>query len=433
MNVQSGYSQSDYGARLVSPQEQVIYDHWLKCVNSEQPDVIIQRFNALFIDGTGYRDREVVESLDTILLDNHADMYFHHILNRCCHILINRWQNNRDHQPAIAELVGLFDYYPSHAVREVSRARSVRHLREIVAQFKKTEQYLMLKRLVQATAEAAAPAPLLSRQPLGTLIGRYPYLYEHCLLSEESPEEQQTHVRRMQHQAQKKVELDLSQYVNYRVRRSRLKRRGLLDQHGQWLRPSDNPTLLSDRELVDSLQQFSGKNADGRTYNDLALLFRSQCCEAVTFKSFKDSFYDYLLSGVDPAYGRQHFNDALHQHLKDIYPENNHQRLNDFLLVRTCSNLFNFLVVDPVGSHSHFVFIDLINNLGATLTTGLLLRILLLCRKVKPYLERRLSTLFSHYESAKQDSVGWLVKMLETLNLALSLTFGHLDISHALA
>ncbi|MEM9265499.1 MAG: hypothetical protein AAGA46_08240 [Cyanobacteria bacterium P01_F01_bin.13] len=432
MNVQSSYSRSDYGARLVSPQEQVLYDHWLGCVNSEQPDVLIQRFNTLFLDGTGYDDRNVVSSLDTILMDRHADMYFHHILNRCCHILINRWQKHREYQPAIAELVTLFEYSPSQGVREVSRARSVRRLREIVAQFRKTEQYLMLKRLVQVMSEDSEPG-LHSRQPLGTLIGRYPYLYEHCLLSEESPQEQKTHVRRMQHQAQKKVELDLSQYVNYRVRRSRLKRKGLLDKHGQWLRPSTNPTLLSDRELVDSLQQFSGTDAQGRTYNDLALRFRSQCCDSVTFKSFKDDLYEYLLSGVDPAYGRQHFNDALYQHLTEIYPDNNDQRLNDFLLVRTCSNLFNFLVVDPAGSHSHFVFIDLINNLGATLTTGLLLRILLLCRKVKPYLERRLSTLFSHYESAKQDSVGWLVKILETLNLALSLTFGHLDISHALA
>ncbi|MEL7506338.1 MAG: hypothetical protein AAFN42_03315 [Cyanobacteria bacterium J06554_1] len=432
MNVQSGYSQSDYGARLVSPQEQVLYDHWLGCVNSERPEVLVQRFNNLFIDGTGYGDREVVSSLDTILMDRHADLYFHHILNRCCHILINRWQKNREHQSAIIELVNLFEYAPSQAVREVSRARSVRRLREIVAQFGKTEQYLMLKRLVQVMARESEPR-LRSRQPLGTLIGRYPYLYQHCLLSEESPKEQKTHVRRMQHQAQKKVELDLSQYVNYRVRRSRLKREGLLDKQGQWLRPSSNPTLLSDRELVDSLQQFSGKDAHGRTYNDLALRFRSQCCESVSFKSFKDDLYEYILSGVDPAYGRQHFNDALYQHLRDIYPENDTQRLNDFLMVRTCSNLFNFLVVDPAGAHSHFVFIDLINNLGATLTTGLLLRILLLCRKVKPYLERRLSTLFSHYELAKQDSVGWLVKMLETLNLALSLTFGHLDISHTMA
>ena len=432
MNVQSGYSQSDYGARLVSPQEQVLYDHWLGCVNTEHPDELINRFNTLFIDGTGYGDRKVISSLDKILLDSHADMYFHHILNRCCHILINRWQKNREYQPAIAELVNLFEYSPSQAVREVSRARSVRRLRDVVSQFRKTEQYVMLKRLVQAMDRDCEPI-LRSRQPLGTLIGRYPYLYEHCLLSEESPKEQQTHVRRMQHQAQKKVELDLSQYVNYRVRRSRLKREGLLEQQGQWLRPSKNPTLLSDRELVDSLQQFSGKDSQGRTYNDLALRFRSQCCESVTFKAFKNDFYEYLVSGVDPVYGRQHFNDALYQHLKDIYPENDNQRLNDFLLVRTCSNLFNFLVVDPAGSHSHFVFIDLINNLGATLTTGLLLRILLLCRKVKPYLERRLSTLFNHYELAKQDSVGWLVKILETLNLALSLTFGHLDISHMLA
>ncbi|MBT9315103.1 hypothetical protein [Leptothoe spongobia] len=432
MNVQSSYSQSDYGARLVSPQEQVLYDHWLSCVNSEQPDLLVQRFNALFIDGTGYGDPEVVSSLDTILLDRHADMYFHHILNRCCHILINKWQKNRECQFAIAELVNLFEYFPSQAVREVSRARSVRRLRDIVSQFRKTEQYLMLKRLVQVMSRESDPR-VRSRQPLGTLIGRYPYLYEHCLLSEESPKEQKTHVRRMQHQAQRKVELDLSQYVNYRVRRSRLKRKGLLKEQEQWLRPSQNPTLLSDRELVDSLQQFSGKDAYGRTYNDLALRFRNQCCESVTFKSFKDDFYEYIVSGVDPAYGRQHFNDALYQHLKDIYPDNDNQRLNDFLLVRTCSNLFNFLVVDPAGSHSHFMFIDLINNLGATLTTGLLLRILLLCRKVKPYLERRLSTLFSHYEAAKQDSVGWLVKILETLNLALSLTFGHLDISHAIA
>ncbi|NEQ52860.1 MAG: hypothetical protein F6K11_22430 [Leptolyngbya sp. SIO3F4] len=431
MNVRSSYSQSDYGARLVSPQEQVLYDHWIGCVNSEQPDILVQRFNTLFIDGTGYGDPEVVSSIDTILQDRHADVYFHHILNRCCHILINRWQQNRESQLAIAELVDLFEYFPSQAVREVSRARSVRRLRDIVSQFKRTEQYLMLKRLVQAL-EGANDTTLRSRQPLGTLIGRYPYLYEHCLLSEESPKEQKTHVRRMRHQAQKKVELDLSQYVNYRVRRSRLKRKGLLDAQGQWLRPSQNPTLLSDRELVDSLQQFSGRDANGRTYNDLALKFRSQCCESVSFKSFKDDFYEYIVSGVDPAYGRQHFNDALYQHLQEIYPDNDNQRLNDFLLVRTCSNLFNFLVVDPTGSHSHFVFIDLINNLGATLTTGLLLRILLLCRKVKPYLERRLSTLFGHYESAKQDSVGWLVKILETLNLALSLTFGHLDISHAL-
>ncbi|MBT9310902.1 hypothetical protein [Leptothoe kymatousa] len=431
MNVSSSYSRSNYSTRLVSPQEQVLYDHWLSCVNSEQPDVIVQRFSQLFIDGTGYEDRQVVGSLDEILQDNQVDVYFHHILNRCCHILINRWQRNREYQPAVADLVALFDYYPSNGVREVSRARSVRRLRDIVSQFRKTEQYLMLTRLVQVMNEANGPER--SRQPLGTLIGRYPYLYEHCLLSDESPKEQKTHVRRMQRQVQKKVELDLSQYVNYRVRRSRLKRQGLLDKQGQWLRPAENPTLLSDRELVDSLQQFSGKNSEGRTYTDLALLFRSQCCEAVTFKSFKDDLYEYLLSGVDPSYGRQHFNDALYQQLVDLYPENNNQRLNDFLLVRTCSQLFNFLVVDPMGARSHFVFIDLINNLGATLTTGLLLRILLLCRKVKPYLERRLSTLFSHYELAKQDSVAWLVKILETLNLALSLTFGHLDISHAIA
>ncbi|MEO0867310.1 MAG: hypothetical protein AAFY17_02455, partial [Cyanobacteria bacterium J06642_11] len=148
-------------------------------MNAEQPGDIVQRFNQLFVDGTGYDDRHVVSSLDMILQDGQAESYFHHVLNRCCHILINRWQKNREYQPAIGELVALFDYCPSYGVREVSRARSVRRLRDIVSQFRRSEQYLMLKRLVQAM-DKGENTDVLARQPLGTLIGRYPYLYEHC-------------------------------------------------------------------------------------------------------------------------------------------------------------------------------------------------------------------------------------------------------------
>ncbi|HEY9890191.1 MAG TPA: hypothetical protein V6D02_17420, partial [Candidatus Obscuribacterales bacterium] len=104
-------------------------------------------------------------------------------------------------------------------------------------------------------------------------------------------------------------------------------------------------------------------------------------------------------------------------------------RVNDFLVIRTCSQLLNFLVLESPGKPQHFVFIDLINNLGPLLTTGLLLKIVLLCRKVKPYLERRFSILFSHYETVSQNNVEWLVKMFENLNVALSVNFGTTDIS----
>jgi hypothetical protein len=86
--------------------------------------------------------------------------------------------------------------------------------------------------------------------------------------------------------------------------------------------------------------------------------------------------------------------------------------------------------VDPSAGKQHYVFVDLINNLGPINTTGLLLRILLICQKVKPFLDRRFSLLFNHYETASSDAVDWLVKVLENVNIALSLNFGTLDLSH---
>jgi hypothetical protein len=70
-----------------------------------------------------------------------------------------------------------------------------------------------------------------------------------------------------------------------------------------------------------------------------------------------------------------------------------------------------------------------VSNIGPTRTTGMLLKIVLLCRKVKPYLEKRLSILFNHYENSNNDSIIWLIKMLENINVALSTNFGALDLS----
>ena len=98
-------------------------------------------------------------------------------------------------------------------------------------------------------------------------------------------------------------------------------------------------------------------------------------------------------------------------------------------MVRTCGQLLNFLVVENSRKLNHFTFVDLVGNMGATATTGLLLKVVLLCTKVKPYLEKRLAILFDHYESATQESVMWLVQVLENLNIAFSTNFGSANLS----
>ena len=99
------------------------------------------------------------------------------------------------------------------------------------------------------------------------------------------------------------------------------------------------------------------------------------------------------------------------------------------LLLRTCSQLLNFLIVQSPTQPNHFVFVDMLSNLGAINTTSLLLKLVLLCRKVKPYLEKRFSILFNHYESHTQSSVQWLVMAMEHLNIALSTNFGSMNLA----
>lgn len=408
-----------------------MYDHWLQCLNQEAPEQLIARFQSLFIDGVGYPDRHIVHSLDQILASKDVDQYFRYILNRCCHILINRWQGRPQLQAAIPALVDCFEQGPGKHITELSRSRQTRKLRDVVDQFTDTDHYLTLRRLARVIGSPEQGDSEADR-PLGTLIRRYPYLYEHCLVHEDTTQEHQKVIRRIQTEAQHKFEVDLSQYVTYRVRRARIQRQPQAEIRIERLRPIENPTLLNDQELVSSLRQFSGKVDNGHSYRDSARQFLIQH-SSVNFGAFKDNLYDYLTAAVDPSYGNRKFNKVLSERLNHTFPENDDAPLTDFLVVRTCSQLLNFLVVDSPRNPQHFLFVDLINNLGPTLTTGLILKILLLCNKVKPYLERRFSILFNHYETSTKEAVTWLVKMLENLNIALSLTFGSVDVSHIIA
>ncbi|MBD1924500.1 hypothetical protein H6F77_26035 [Microcoleus sp. FACHB-831] len=415
---------NDCYLRQTSLQEQQLYDHLLSCVQVEIPSAMISRFRQLFVDGVGYSDPQIWLALEKIALSKQAEQEFRFILNRCCHILINRWQMQPHMQAAIPELVAILE---NPSPPGSARSRTCRRLRELILLFTETEQYLTLRRLAQVMSQGVESSANDSK-PLGTLISRYPYLYEHCLLSEDSSYEHQQTVRQIQSRMQQKFEFDLSKYVTYQVRRAQVSR-SKSAASGRIIQPVANPTLLSDRELGGALKHFVGKVESNRTYRDLAQGFLSHTTQIPSYKVLKEDLYEYLTSSIDPAFGKRQFNDRLYTQLKNTIPHSDSQKPSEFLLVRTCSQLLNFLVVESLQRPNHFVFVDLITNLGATFTTGLLLKIVLLCRKVKPYLEKRFSILYNHYESSAREGVPWLVKSLENLNVALSVHFGSADVS----
>ncbi|NEO85803.1 MAG: hypothetical protein F6J87_16355 [Spirulina sp. SIO3F2] len=415
--------------------EQLICNHLLYMVQSECPEDMLDRFRRLFIGGRDYQPIEVRVALERFVVQKSADESFPLLLNRCCHILVNRWQMQPNTRWAIPELVTLLEHIPP--VGSVF-ARGARRLRILMREFQGTEQFTTLQRLatvVRHTQESRGKLlrpsrynSLAAEDPGGRLVGRlinrYPYLHEHCLLSRDSSYEHQQNVRQIRDKLQQQFELDLSSYVTYQVRLAEAQRRG------RNIHPIPNPTLLSDPELTTALQQFVGKVQGQNTHHDLAQSFLTHSLQAPSFKSFKDDLYEYLTAAIDSRYGRKTFNDKLYNKLCSTLTRYDRQRPDARLLLRTASHLLNFLVVESSQRPNHYVFVDLVTNLGATPTIALLLKITLLCQQVKPSLERRFAILFNHYEAADEDGVPWLIQSMENMHVAFSIHFGAVDLSY---
>ncbi|NER01645.1 MAG: hypothetical protein F6K17_02875 [Okeania sp. SIO3C4] len=433
-----------------SQDEQDIYNHFMQLIDLESSTEVIERFRILFINGSGYPDREISKALDRITALPQIEEEFNFILNRCCHIVINRKQPYNYKKDVLVDLMKLFDRVENQpARRHYYGSRNSKKLLELVQAFTRSEQYLSLKRLTelmnQETGSCRNTNSALA-QPLRTLIPRYPYLYQHCLVTPDSSYEHQQVIRKIQRHKQRKFEIDLSKYVTHKIRQrvittasfpaEYLTNRGaalsnLTASRWEDANKIQNPTLLNDREILSAIKQFVGKVENGNNYQNYAKSFLTHVKQPQSYGSFKESFYEYLSTSfdVDSKYIKRQFQDKLYKQLKNTMPHSNDKQFNDSLLMRTCNQMLGFLVVESSQKPQHFLFLNLMANLGPITTTGLLLKIVLVCYRVKPYLEKRFSILFNHYESHTRETVMWLVKALENMQVALSTNFGRVDLS----
>ena len=135
-----------YNHRITSTEQLLglLYNHVQSCVEEESPSTLIARFRDLFIEGAQYPDPEVWQALHTIVKSDFAQREFKFILNRCCYIIINRWQK-RHLKGFIPELIEQFEIEPTR----IPPARTTLRLRELVERFTQSDQYRALRHLAQ--------------------------------------------------------------------------------------------------------------------------------------------------------------------------------------------------------------------------------------------------------------------------------------------
>ena len=413
-----------YTRQQGSSEEQVIYDYLLQHVRTDSPEQLIEDFCRLFIEVRSCHDSELFVALEQMVKQQNIEYQFNYFFNRCCHILINAWQMQPQLQSAIPELVALLENLAPPRRGHHNTANRVRYL---VKNFTQSDQYVKLQRLARVINSKQTPT---NANSIGNLIHRYPYLYNHCLLGEESSQEHQQTVRQIKVQTQRRFEVNLSRYVTYKVRLAQMAHSPQLSQsESRIIRAVKNPTLLNDKELNRALRHFVGTVDSGYTYKSMSQNFLSHTVHTKNFGQYKDDLYEYILGSLDAKYTKGQFNKNLYQLLQNTLPECNHQKPSELLMLRTSSQLLNFFVVESSNKPDHYVFVDMISNMGVTQTMGVLLKIILISRKVKPYLEKRFSILFNHYESFTKEGVPWLVKSLENLQVAFSVHFGKVDLS----
>ncbi len=447
---------SSYPYRHFKYDSDHLFNHLIDLRRIEPPDSLIERFRYLFIEGVYYPEPEILKGLHRIANSTWADDEFTLILNRCCYILINFWWLQPELREATIELVELFK--PPYAVPKSSAA--ARRVRELVYRFTQTEQYRVLQDRAR-TVEAEKTTDSQTDQPLRHLIPRYPFLYPYCLLHWDSSEGGQEAVHQLQEAKERQFEQNLNRYLYSLLRRSRhtdhsnSTTSGELGNCGSTKKPTalaepmetvKNPTLLEPEQLKTAVQRFVGKDETGNTYRDSARQFVSYSRVASSYRELKHQIYEYLTDSIrhscNPSYGKHHFNRWLEDCLTDTFPQNDDLRPTNLLLVQTCARLVELLVASPTSrskdqlSKEHLMFIDLNNNLGATFTIGLLLKLALICQDIranweamKAHMSRRFAIMLKHYETSVKRELEWLVECLENLLVGFSVHSGRTDFS----
>ena len=419
---------SDY--QKISGEEQKIYHHFLELVLTESIDKIIEKFRILFIQCSPYQTPEISTALRRIIQLPECEEKFNYILNRCCYIFINHQQLPQDKQNALKKLMNLFKQAIDKSESSYYGSRQTKKMLELIKGFTQSQQYLSLKRMVEViNLSSTNDSDNTLNQPLENIHCHYPYLYKYLLINPNISKEDQQAIRKMQMQKQQQYEIDLSHYVTHqaRLQLSKVKSSTVTKQ----LQSVKNPTLLSNDELLLSIKQFVGKVEGNETYRNYAKLFLAYTKLPLTYHCFKESFYEYLITSFDVESHqiRVQFKDKLYNYLQNVMSDSDDELLNEFLMLKTCHKLLSFLILHSQKQPEHFLFINLIGNLGPVRTIGLLLKILLVCQQVRPDLEKRFAILFNHYKFSTQKKAQWLVKALENMQIALSTNFGRIDLS----
>lgn len=389
---------------------------------------ILDRLTQLFIEGTQYPEPEILEIVYRLVASEQADREFLNVLNRCCYILINHWWSRSDLRYT-AGFVLIFQRKPT----QLSRFPVIDRLRKLVAQFTQSPQYTALLDRVNVAQTEDEPEASNHRRSVQDELRRYPFLYPHILLNEDTSDSGQEAVLHLQRQREHHYDQCLDQYL----------RNALLRNHtGEFSTELQRLTGLEEPQLRFAIKHYAGKSTAAGRYRESAQKFLLAWDGATAHHQAVHHLSTYLNSSIQQFAQQAHHphcgasvSQWLEMQLKTIASPKAFLGQSDLLLTEVSWQLLDTLLAHPKShAEQHVRFMGLHGGLGAPFTVGLLLKLALVCRRNWQHtcdrIAKRFAALVQHYRQSFQEDLRWLLEILNYWMLAKTL-HGHSPESRA--
>jgi hypothetical protein len=386
--------QSSHTGRSLYRAQQTIYGFLLDIVKKWPPEEVLLEFKRLFLYHIDATSSSAIDAVYEIVFSNREEE-FRNTLKRSCYILVNNWDAARRVQP-IRDLLNAFG---EEMLLRDTASPSLKRLNQWVEAFKVSQDFADLKLFVGRYDRKQEDPDWSHRFTSYLLVPQY--------INMRNPIEQREAARALAKQLRHQFKVELAMYV--------------ARTQSQSVHPTEeapkNPTALGD-DVLRLVKMVVAKRGH-YSYLSLANIFLDQI-RHVSFVDFKQSLHKYLIFSVDRSEFAKTLKVRLSEKLDTLYAEYDSAPVTDALILRTCNRVIDFLTTENRNEPSP-LFVLLLSQGNPMTLVVTLLKIILISRNSRLYLEARIADLIHYYENFPEADCWWVVNFLEIFNVTFTI------------
>jgi hypothetical protein len=382
--------------RDVQLAQNTIYGFLLDIVKKWPPEEVLLEFKRLFLYHVDGVSSAAIDAVYALVFANH-EQEFRNTLKRSCYILVNNWDASRKVQP-IRDLLAAFD--EELGLRDTASPAHKR-MSLWVSAFKTSQDLTDLRLFVARYDKVPSDGRDWSKRFTA-------YLLVPQYINLQNPVEQREAARSLAKALRHQFKVDLAMYV--------ARSQSAIQLPPEVEQPK-NPTALGD-DVLRLIKMVVAKRGN-YSHLSLANIFLNQV-QNVTFAEFKRSLHKYLVFSVDRSEFAKTLKVRLNERLETLYTDYEAKPVTDALILRSCNRMIDLLTTENQYEPSSLFVLLLSHGSPMTLVVALL-KIILVSRNSRLYLEARIAELIRYYEAFPENECWWVVNFLEIFNVTFTI------------